>query len=95
MDAYDLIKWREKHFDLDRNGAARAMGIGRNSLRNYEEGKNPIPPYIPLVCAAIDAGLSGWTLPASMLKEKKKNPDIKPSARPPGSYERTRKVAEA
>lgn len=84
MDAYDLIKWREMYFDLDRKGAAKAMGIALNSLKAYESGKT-IPAYIPLVCAAIAANIEPWTLPPHMLKEKKKNPHIKPSSLPRGN----------
>lgn len=84
MDAYDLIKWREIHFGLDRQAAAKALGIGKNSLRNYEENVAKIPPYLPLCCAAVSAGLSGWTLPKEMQAAKRKNPEIKPSAAPRG-----------
>lgn len=77
MDAYDLIKWRVMHFGLDRTTAARRMGIAVNSLRAYEEGKR-IPPYIPLVCAAIAKNLPPWELPAHLRGEKSAQPIIAP-----------------
>lgn len=85
MDAYDLIKWREAHFELNRQGAAKALGISYNSLKAYESGVQNIPPYVPLACAAIAAGLGPWELPKHMLAEKKKNPDLKPSSLPRGN----------
>jgi len=91
MDAFDLIKWREMHYNLDRRAASKAMGIGLNSLRNYEEGTAKIPPYIPLVCAAIAAGLGPWELPADLKREKAKTPVIKPSVMARGTYPRPAK----
>lgn len=85
MDAYDLIKWREMHFELNRQGAAKALGIAFNSLKAYEKGTTNIPPYIPLACAAIAAGLGPWSLPEKMLAEKKKNPKLEPSSLPRGN----------
>lgn len=84
MDAYDLIRWREIQFGLDRRRAAQALGISLNSLRNYEESKTRIPPYIPLLCAAVTAGIKPWTLPPDLLREKRANPVVKPSAAPRG-----------
>lgn len=83
MDSFDFIKWREMHFGLDRRGAAATLGIALNSLRAYETGK-AIPPYIPLACNAIAAGIGPWVLPKELLKEKKANPDLKPSSLPQG-----------
>lgn len=84
MDSYDFIKWREMHFGLDRKKASATLGIALNSLRAYEAGKD-IPPWVPLACAAIAAGLQPWTLPADMQKAKKRNPELKPSTFPPGN----------
>lgn len=84
MDAYDLIKWRETYFGLDRTTAARRMGIAINSLRAYEEGKRRIPPYIPLVCAAIAKNLPPWELPPHLRREKKGTPIIAPTVAPVG-----------
>jgi hypothetical protein len=42
---------------LNRTGAASALGISRNTLQAYLEGKYPIPHYIGLACAAIAQGI--------------------------------------
>lgn len=83
MDNYDFIRWRESVFGLDRRGAARTLGIALNTLRAYEEDRR-VPVYIALACGAISAGIGPWTLPPEMQKQKRKNPDIKPSKAPPG-----------
>lgn len=90
-----MIKWREMHFGHDRQTAARRMGIARNSLVAYEEGKR-IPPYIPLVCAAIAANLPGWELPPHMRGEKLRSPNLTPEipmGRPPAKEKTTRRGA--
>lgn len=84
MDSFDFIKWREMHFGLDRQGAASTLGIALNSLRAYETGKT-IPPWVPLACNAIAAGIGPWQLPEHLLKEKKRNPNLKPSSLRPGT----------
>lgn len=83
MDSFDFIKWRETHFGLDRQRAAATLGIALNSLRAYETGKT-IPPYVPLACNAIAAGIGPWQLPEQFKAEKKRNPNLKPSALGPG-----------
>ena len=84
MDAFDLIKWREMHFGLDRRAAAKALGIAFNSLRAYEGGK-AIPAYLPLACAAVANGIGPWALPEKLKAEKKKNPNIAPSTKRTGN----------
>ena len=79
MDSFDLIKWRETYFGLDRLSAAKRMGISSRSLRDWEDAKRKIPPYIDLVCNAIANNLGGWELPPDLKRLKKKTPDIKPS----------------
>lgn len=92
MDAYDIIKWREMYFGPNRVAAAKALNIAPNSLRYYEEGKRAIPKYIPLVCAAVAAGLKPWELPAELAAEKKANPVITPAAAPRGRKKQWIKV---
>ena len=57
MTADQFRQWRERH-GLSRTGAAETLGLGRNQPERYEDKGQPIPKYIALACAAIDAGIS-------------------------------------
>lgn len=56
MTPTTLIAWRER-LGLTRIEAARRLGLSRNGYSAYETGKNRIPQYIALACAAIAFGL--------------------------------------
>ncbi|RJG43730.1 helix-turn-helix transcriptional regulator [Mesorhizobium sp. DCY119] len=50
--AGDLIAWRNS-LDLSQNRAAKALGVARQSLIEYEAGRRPIPKYIWLACQLL------------------------------------------
>jgi plasmid maintenance system antidote protein VapI len=56
MTPQSLQSWMDR-LGLNRTGAASALGISRNTLQAYLEGKYPIPHYIGLACAAIAQGV--------------------------------------
>lgn len=56
MTPASFLAWRER-LHLNRVGAARALGMSRETLRFYETGKRRIPLYIALACAAIALGI--------------------------------------
>lgn len=56
MTPESLIAWRTR-LGLKKAGAARALGVSRNSYAAYEDGARPIPRYVALACAAIAFGL--------------------------------------
>lgn len=58
MTAQEFIEWRTR-LGLNRSQAAKALGMGINQPRLYEEGQ-PIPLYIALACAAIARGINPW-----------------------------------
>ena len=55
MTAQSLTAWRER-LGLNRSEAARALGLSRNSIQHYEEGR-AIPLYVALACAALAHGI--------------------------------------
>jgi plasmid maintenance system antidote protein VapI len=52
MTPTSLQAWMDR-LGLNRTGAASALGISRNTLQAYLEGKYPIPKYIELACIAL------------------------------------------
>lgn len=56
MSPKSLALWRER-LGLNKAEACRALGLARNTLDAYETGRNPIPLYIALACAAVAYGL--------------------------------------
>lgn len=62
LDNKCIVAWR-KRMKMTRVQACGALGIGENTLRNYERGWRSdtgdvqIPLYIGLACAAVEAGL--------------------------------------
>lgn len=56
MTATQFREWRER-LGLNRVEAAAVLGMGRNQPQRYEEGQ-PIPRYIALACAALEAGIA-------------------------------------
>lgn len=55
MTATQFREWRER-LGLNRVEAAAVLGMGRNQPQRYEEGQ-PIPRYVALACAALEAGI--------------------------------------
>lgn len=53
MTPADLSAWRTR-LGLSRRAAAAQLGIGRQTLINYERGDSPIPRYIELACRALE-----------------------------------------
>lgn len=60
MTPTTLTAWRER-LHLSRVAAAEALGCSREALRLWETGKNPIPQYIALACAAVALGIKPLT----------------------------------
>lgn len=62
LDNRCIIAWR-KRMKMTRLQACTVLGIGENTLRNYERGWRSdagevvVPLYIGLACAAVEAGL--------------------------------------
>lgn len=56
MTPASLKAWRLR-LKLSKVKAAEALGCGRESIRLWEDGVNPIPLYIALACAAISRHL--------------------------------------
>lgn len=56
MTPASLTAWMIR-LGLNKSGAASALGISRNTLQSYLEGKTAIPKYIALACAAVAMGL--------------------------------------
>lgn len=53
----DLTAWR-KRLGLNKVQAAEAIGCHRNAIADWEAGRQPIPKYIALACAAVEAGIT-------------------------------------
>jgi DNA-binding XRE family transcriptional regulator len=60
MTPASLTAWRNR-LSLSKTGAAEALGCSREALRLWEQGKNPIPLYIALACAAVALGIKPQT----------------------------------
>lgn len=56
MTPADFIAWRER-LHLNRVEAASALGMSRNTVTAYEQGRVSIPHYVALACAAVAHGL--------------------------------------
>lgn len=57
MTTNPIAAWR-KRMGLTQTEAALALGCGRRSLQNWENGlPELIPPYILLACAALTKGI--------------------------------------
>lgn len=58
MNATDFQVWMYHH-RLSKHAAARVLGLTRVTVYAYldPERTKPIPRYVALACAAIDAGL--------------------------------------
>lgn len=59
MKADDFAAWR-KHMKFNGTEAANQLGISRNTVRWYEEGRHQPPRSIALACTAIALGLRPW-----------------------------------
>jgi len=53
-----LTAWRAR-LGLNRLDAARALGMSRQTLFDYETGKHRIPPHVGLAAAALARGIEG------------------------------------
>lgn len=62
MTPSELTAWR-KRLDLSKVRAAEAIGCHRNALADWEAGRQPIPKYIALACAAVETGLTVEKIP--------------------------------
>lgn len=56
MTAEEFTQWRER-LGLNRLEASKALGIGRNQPKRYEDEGQEIPRYIALACAAVAMGV--------------------------------------
>lgn len=56
MTPADFIAWRER-LHLNRVEAASALGMSRNTVTAYEQGRVSIPRYVALACAAVAQGV--------------------------------------
>jgi plasmid maintenance system antidote protein VapI len=56
MTPQSLQAWMDR-IGLNRTGAASALGISRNTLQAYLEGKYPIPKTVALACSALAMGI--------------------------------------
>lgn len=57
MTSEELKSWRKRLGFTSQERAAEAIGCSLRSVCNYENG-TPIPKYIALACAAVEAGFS-------------------------------------
>lgn len=57
MTSQQMKDWRARMGFTNRADAAKAIGCSLRSIYNYENG-TPIPKYIALACAAVEAGFS-------------------------------------
>ena len=55
MNAEALLAWR-KRLALSQEEAAKALGCGRRTLVQYENGESPVPKTIALATIAIELG---------------------------------------
>ena len=55
MTPADFIAWRER-LHLNRVEAAAMLGMSRNTVTAYEQGRTAIPLYVALACTAIAQG---------------------------------------
>lgn len=56
MNSDDLIEWR-KRLGVSQEAASALLGCGKRSIQHWESGKNAIPKYIALACAAVALGI--------------------------------------
>lgn len=56
MNGDDLKDWRER-LKLSKAEASRLLGCSRRAFGEWEAGRNRIPEYISLACAAVAYGL--------------------------------------
>ena len=56
MTPATLTEWMAR-LGYNKSGAADALGIARNTLDGYLQGKQPVPKTVALACAALSLGL--------------------------------------
>ena len=56
MTPASLTDWMAR-LGYNKSGAAEALGIARNTLDGYLQGKQPIPKTVALACAALSLGI--------------------------------------
>ena len=58
MNSTDFTVWMFRH-SLSNSAASRTLGLTRNAVRAYLDPQRakPLPRYVALACAAIDAEL--------------------------------------
>jgi len=56
MTPDSLAAWMDR-LGYNRTGAATALGISRNTLQAYLEGRQAVPRTVALACAALAMGL--------------------------------------
>lgn len=54
--AQTLIAWRER-MGYSQRDACEELGCSRTALGQWEQGKQPVPRYIGLACAALAMGM--------------------------------------
>ena len=56
MTPTSFLTWRQQ-LGLNKAQAAKALGIARTTLDDYESGRYPVPPVVALACAALRMGI--------------------------------------
>lgn len=51
-----FLAWRQR-LGLTQTAAAKALGLSRSALINYEHGVRPVPKPVALACAAVALGI--------------------------------------
>jgi len=59
MTAADIRAWRAR-LGMSQQAAADALGVHQNSIRAWEQGKQPIDRRTALACAAVYHKVEPW-----------------------------------
>ena len=61
MTAGEFTAWR-KHLGLNGREAADALGVSKNTITYYSNGKWAIPKTVALACSALANQLRPWPI---------------------------------
>ena len=67
MDPASLKEFRQM-MSLAQSGLASALGVSVRAVEEWEAGRRPIPPLLPLALSALSIDLPPWDEPESQLR---------------------------